>query len=400
MSSMDGSAAELEKGNVAAVIYGWSAIFIGVGLGRFAFTPLIPVLIEAGWYDPAQAKMLGAYGLIGYLCGGVVTPFLARQIPVRSLGIASALIVLASFIFCIFPIAYPWAALWRFLAGAAGAILMIACTSAANARLVRGGRAIWSGLPFVGVGSGAVIAAILMPLFADTPVEWQGLAITVFCVLAVAIHLWTAARLGTMETRSRKQKVPRAAPGRHRALLWALLAYGCDGFGMTPHSVYLVDYATREVGLSNASGALIWAGFGVGALLGPFLAIRIGSQRIGWAFAFKALAIALVVTIHNPWLFTLSSFCVGLATPGIAVMLSGFIQAAGDSERHIRYWANATTTFAFAQAIGGLAVSRVSQFADSYQPAFALGAAIMAFGFVAILYAGRILRDSTSQGSA
>src|SRR5215207_7251621 len=39
------------------------AILVGIGLARFAYTPLIPALVEAGWFTPAQAAYLGAANL-------------------------------------------------------------------------------------------------------------------------------------------------------------------------------------------------------------------------------------------------------------------------------------------------------------------------------------------------
>jgi hypothetical protein len=47
------------------------AILVGIGLARFAYTPLIPALVEAGWFTPAEAAYLGAANLAGYLAGAL-----------------------------------------------------------------------------------------------------------------------------------------------------------------------------------------------------------------------------------------------------------------------------------------------------------------------------------------
>ncbi|MGB8180803.1 MAG: YbfB/YjiJ family MFS transporter, partial [Stellaceae bacterium] len=41
-----------------AAIAGMSALLLGIGLSRFAFTPLIPALVQAGWFTAAQAGYL------------------------------------------------------------------------------------------------------------------------------------------------------------------------------------------------------------------------------------------------------------------------------------------------------------------------------------------------------
>ena len=43
-----------------AAFAGMSATLVGIGLARFAYTPLIPALIDAGWFTESQAAYLGA----------------------------------------------------------------------------------------------------------------------------------------------------------------------------------------------------------------------------------------------------------------------------------------------------------------------------------------------------
>lgn len=51
------------------VCAGLSASLVGLGLARFAYTPLIPALIDADWFAPADVVYLGAANLTGYLAG-------------------------------------------------------------------------------------------------------------------------------------------------------------------------------------------------------------------------------------------------------------------------------------------------------------------------------------------
>ena len=68
-------AAVMPAQNIAA----WRAIFaglcaslVGVGMARFAYTPLIPALIAAHWFAPAAAVYLGAANFAGYLGGALL----------------------------------------------------------------------------------------------------------------------------------------------------------------------------------------------------------------------------------------------------------------------------------------------------------------------------------------
>ena len=55
-----------------ATLAGLCAVLVGIGLARFAYTPLIPALIDAQWFTAAQAAYLGAANLAGYLAGALL----------------------------------------------------------------------------------------------------------------------------------------------------------------------------------------------------------------------------------------------------------------------------------------------------------------------------------------
>src|SRR5947209_2150062 len=96
---------------------GLCASLVGLGLARFAYTPLIPALIYAKWFSPADAVYLGAANLAGYLAGALV----ARQLGVRLGAVRSlrGMMVLASLccFACAMPVPFVWFFAWRFLAG-------------------------------------------------------------------------------------------------------------------------------------------------------------------------------------------------------------------------------------------------------------------------------------------
>ncbi len=61
-------------------VAGLCASLVGLGLARFAYTPLIPALIAAKWFSPADVVYLGAANLAGYLAGALV----AREFGTRA----------------------------------------------------------------------------------------------------------------------------------------------------------------------------------------------------------------------------------------------------------------------------------------------------------------------------
>ncbi len=67
-----------------AALAGLCASLVGIGLGRFAYTPLIPALVAAGWFTPSQAVYLGAANLAGYLVGALAARRLTARWGTRS----------------------------------------------------------------------------------------------------------------------------------------------------------------------------------------------------------------------------------------------------------------------------------------------------------------------------
>ena len=108
---------------------GLCASLVGLGLARFAYTPLIPALIAAKWFSPAEAVYLGAANLAGYLAGALIARELgSRAGSVRSLRAMMVLASLSAFA-CAVPISFIWFFGWRFLAGLSGGVIMVLAAS-------------------------------------------------------------------------------------------------------------------------------------------------------------------------------------------------------------------------------------------------------------------------------
>jgi predicted MFS family arabinose efflux permease len=103
---------------------GAAATCVGIGLARFAFVPMFPALVTAGWVTGAEAGLLGAAALAGYVGGALGAQALGRRVgtrPALALGMAGALL---SLFLSALPGGLAWLLPWRLLAGLAGGVLM------------------------------------------------------------------------------------------------------------------------------------------------------------------------------------------------------------------------------------------------------------------------------------
>src|SRR5260221_1336083 len=185
----------------------------------------------------------------------------------------------------------------------------------------------------------------------------------------------------------------RPAPGRLGLPLMCLIgAFAADGAGFVPHTIFWVDFITRELALGAGPGAFNWLLFGIGAIAGPFAAGLLG-DRLGLAaalilvFATKAFAVVLpIITTASPILW-LSSLIVGALSPGIASLISARVSQLVEPARQAPDWALATLVFSLAQAGSAYAMSFAFARSGSYLPLYAAGGLIEAFGMVCCIAA-------------
>src|SRR4051794_5055200 len=92
---------------------GAAAILSGIGLARFAYVPLFPAMVAAGWVTGAEGGFLGAVNLAGYLIGVLGGRTLAGRFgTARALDAGMGLAALA-FAACAWNGGVIWLALWR-----------------------------------------------------------------------------------------------------------------------------------------------------------------------------------------------------------------------------------------------------------------------------------------------
>ena len=86
------------------IFAGLCASLVSIGLARFAYTPLIPSLIQAHWFSASDVVYLGAANLVGYLIGALIGHPLARRTSNKTALRLMMLAVTLSFFACGFSV--------------------------------------------------------------------------------------------------------------------------------------------------------------------------------------------------------------------------------------------------------------------------------------------------------
>jgi len=381
------------------VLSGLCATLIGIGLARFAYTPLIPALIAARWFSAHEAVYLGAANLAGYLGGALLArPLAARAGALRTLRVGMA-VATAAFFACAAPLSFVWFFGWRLSAGVAGGVVMVLGAPTVLPHVPPGRRGLAGGVIFTGVGLGIAASGTLVPLLMRVGLveTWCGLGTLALGLTVLAWRGWPEPATGAPAPRahlpSRWQADRRGAgfraPWSTPALMALYSEYALNAVGLVPHMVFLVDFVARGLGQGLDGGARYWVIFGLAATAGPSLT-GIIADRLGFrtalqlAFVLQAAAVAVPSFWSDPASLAVSSAIVGAFVPGVVPLVLGRVQdlVPADGEARQAAWGLATAAFALGQAGAAYGFSFLFARTGGYAPLFQLGAAALVLGLV------------------
>jgi predicted MFS family arabinose efflux permease len=350
---------------------GAAATASGNGLARFAYVPLFPAMIGAGWVNGVEAGTLGAVTLLGSVIGTIAGRRVALRLGVPRLLDLGMCILVVSLLACAWNAGFWWLAAWRGLAGVGGGLLMAIAGPAAVAAAPKPERGFVGGIVVSGVGLGIAAGALAVPAFlriGDVAAAWAGLAAAVALLWLAARQSWPRVALPTLPSAARENG------------LMLIITYALHSAGMVPPMVYLSDLAVRGHHFGVQAGSLIWFVFGSIGVVGGIMTGRL-VDRLGSARVLKGLLGVQVVSLGLcllPFavLIVPAAALAGFAAVGITtVTLAHAQKIAGDRAQIL--WVRCTAVFSVTQAIAGFVLAGI--FAASGESHFL----IFAFGLFA-----------------
>ena len=366
---------------------GAATLLVGMGIGRFSYTPMIPALIEGGGLSAAEAGAVQAFNMAGFLIGALAAPWLRRRMEEASLLRACLWVTLACLVASIAPAGAVWLIFWRGLAGIAMGVMMVYALAVVTRHAPANRLGAATGIVFTGVGIAILASGLLVPLLVQLSlaIAWSGLALLGAAGVAVALWGWRAATPAG------------AAPYRHSgsrfrlnsAALRLIAAQSMFSIGLVPHSIYWVDYLVRGLGESMAIGGFHWVLFGLGAMTGTFLWGRLADRfghRLGLVLVMASLAagVALPVLLPLTWVLVFSSLVVG-AQPGFSAIISGRVHQIVGPDEMPPLWRAMALVSGIAQVVAGYVLVALFEITGSYVPIFLIGGAAMAVGAAAVV---------------
>jgi predicted MFS family arabinose efflux permease len=396
-------------------VAGLVALAVAMGIGRFAFTPIMPMMLHDGVVDLHTASWLASANYIGYLIGALACtlqpriwerwrrlPAIDAPLLVRIGLVGTAALTLA--------MAVPVAALWptlRFAAGIASALVFVYSSGWCLAQLAARGRPELGGAMFAGPGAGIVasglLASAMVALHLPSIAAW-----IVFGALAAALtaSVWRVfaptgsgeRRLGATPVSPPAQTSAATTPHGRVEVATLAFAYGISGFGYIVTATFLPVIARAVLAPGSPWLDLFWPIFGVGVIVGALLATRVrisGDLRLVLAVAYSLQAIAIAIGIATPTAggFALGSFLLGL--PFTAITYFALQEVRRLRPRQVASTTGlVTVTWSLGQAAGPPMVALLLRRGVAADAAFTLAleiaAAALVVGGLVFLAAARI----------
>lgn len=358
---------------------GLLALAVAMGVGRFAFTPILPAMVAEGLLDTVGGGWLAAANYAGYFAGALSAMRLGLA-PRTALRAGLAGVVVSTFAMGIsMPIA-AWACL-RFVAGVCSAWVLVFASAWCLERLhEQGARPLAAAGIYSGVGFGIAFAGLaclgLFALGAAPAASW--------IVLGALSAMATATIWGTFGgARSLQPREP---------LQWTtdtvrlVACYGAFGFGYIIPATFVAAMA-RDAHPDPLVYGWSWPAFGLAAAASTFAAARwahFGRERVLWGVAQTVMAVGVALPVVDHSLATTLGCAILVGGTFMVVTMAGMQVArsiAANSPRPLM--AAMTAAFAAGQIVGPLAVTAIGM-----SRSLAIAAAVLGVSALAVLRPG------------
>ncbi len=356
------------RGTIEAIA-GFFALALAMGVGRFAYTPMLPPMLDGSSLSLSGAGFVASANFAGYLVGALLATWPAvarRRVFWLRAGIAATVVTTAAMAIDAGTLA--WAVV-RFVAGIASAFVLVFASAVVFASAAREGRPMLGALLYAGVGLGIVTSTMLIDFGRDAGWGFQPLwSALAGLALLLAIAPWRELVAPPLPAPAAVRSAASASADRRELdrLVWS---YGCLGFGYVITATFIVVIARA---LPDARTVEFWTWMIVGIAGAPSnwfwtrVAQRVGVYRaIVAAFVLEAFGVALVAIGQHA-----IALYVGAALLGgtfMAITALGLAQARSLApDRPDETIARMTVAFSLGQivgpAIGGWMADRSGSF--------------------------------------
>jgi len=368
------------------------AMAIGMGIGRFAYTPILPGMMEGLGLTASDAGLIASANYVGYLIGAILAGGgwgQGRERSMAYLGTGGTAVLTAAMGLTD---AMPAFLLIRFVAGIASAFMMIFLSTIIFSQLARTQQAGLQSLHFGGVGLGITVSAIVTGAVFVLGLGWQMNWFAAAGVSAIAF-------MAVVWLMGVDDYAPPSQSRREPPLVWnpalakITLAYAIFGAGYIVTATFLIAIVRQsDGGFVVESG--VWLAAGLAGAPSVWLWSLV-ARRLGLATAFgigcvvEAVGVVASVSIGGYGAQLLAGALLGgtfIAVTAMGLQIGRAV--AGDAPR--RALAIMTAAFGVGQITGPLLAGIAADLTGSFfAPSIGAAVALMIAGLVGLQASNR-----------
>ncbi|PBI89840.1 Major Facilitator Superfamily protein [Variovorax boronicumulans] len=367
---------------------------VAMGLGRFAFTPMLPIMLSEGKLELAGGGLLASLNYLGYFFGAVSCAAIGIKASsmVRGGLLATAALLVGMGLLHSF---VGWGVL-RAAAGVMSAWVFVFASGWGLRRLAETNAPTLAGVIYTGPGIGIAMTGLLGGALGRWGSEagWIGLGLLAVVLIAVIWRVFDdGERAGAPAGGAAASPAVAAGSASGSAsarsdAIWLVALYGLAGFGYIITATFLPVIA-RQALPGSPWPDFFWPLFGAAIIPGALIGARAPvhwDNRLLLAAAYALQALGVVFSVAWP---TIAGFALGsllLGMPFTAITLFAMREARrlrGNAAAGLIGYA--TASYGVGQIIGPLFAAPLAQRTGSFELPLLVAAAALALG--AVLFA-------------
>jgi MFS family permease len=360
---------------------------VAMGLGRFAFTPMLPIMLHEGKLELAAGGVLASLNYLGYFLGAVSCAAIGIKASsmVRGGLVATAALLLGMGLLHSFT---GWGIL-RTAAGVMSAWVFVFASGWGLRRLAETNAPTLAGVIYTGPGIGIAMTGLLGGALGRWGSEagWIGLGLLAVVLIAAIWRVFddgeSMAMAGAAAPAAASAPKAAASDFARSDAIWLVALYGLAGFGYIITATFLPVIA-RQALPDSSWPDYFWPLFGLAIIPGALIGARAPihwDNRLLLAAAYALQALGVVFSVAWPTIvgFAFGSLLLGM--PFTAITLFAMREARrlrGNAAAGLIGYA--TASYGVGQIVGPLFAAPLAQRTGSFQVPLLVAAAALALG--------------------
>lgn len=368
---------------------GIMSLILTLGIARFAYTPLLPIMQAQTALGDATGGWLATFNYMGYMCGALTAAMISNlrlKDTLYRIGLVLALVTTAGM--AMSESMWLWG-IMRFLAGLSSAAGLLIGSGLILNWLIRHNHRMELGIHFSGLGLGIVLSAVAVDLM-EAHLSWdqQWLALTAIgLILFIPAWGWLPRPDANPFTTSGVKMEDRPPKRNWMILLFA--SYFCAGFGYVISATFLVVIVEAEPALQGY-GETTWLIVGLAAAPACFIWDRIARKTgelkaLALAFALQIIGIILPTFDASLSVVMFSAALYGGTFIGIVSLMLTMIGKFYPT-KPAKPMGKLTLSYGVAQIAAPALAGTLAETSGTYNGSLYLAAAIMVIGLMLVLY--------------